>query len=449
MTIRRRITVAAAIAVAVTVVIVSVGAFIAARQQILQPIDESLEQRAQSITDVPSFFDRDGGRGPIGGLGNILFRPRAGDFDSVYYQVIFSDGSLLNIGEEELTLPVPEPDEVDPDEPVLRSIWVDDLHLRVVAVVQREFDVIVQIARPLTEADEALRDFAGMLALGGIVGIGLAIVLGTLVSRNAVRPIEDLRSQVSDIAQTQELGERIDVEGDDEVADLARAFNDLLAQLDASREQQVRLVRDAGHELRTPLTALRMNLEMLQRHDVEGEDRRVMIEAAHAEVAELSELVTEIVDLATDRYEEEPRSEVSLEQIVANVSERLDRRNGRLVVVESDGSVVDGRPEALERAVANIMSNADKWSPDGEPIHVRIDDGTVVIADRGPGIPEDDLPHVFERFYRSDAARTTPGSGLGLSIVDQIVSDHGGVVFARNSDNGGGAEVGFSLPAAH
>ena len=156
--------------------------------------------------------------------------------------------------------------------------------------------------------------------------------------------------------------------------------------------------------------------------------------------------MTEIVDLATDRYEEEPLSDVSLEELVVSVAERLERRNGRQVEMTSDASVVHGRPEALERAVANIIANADKWSPEGAPISVDIEDGSVTVEDAGPGIPDSDLAHVFERFYRADAARTTPGSGLGLSIVDQIVSDHHGAVFARNADSGSGAVVGFSLP---
>jgi two-component system sensor histidine kinase MprB len=446
MTIRRRITVASATAVAVTVVVMSIGAFIAARQNVLEPIDESLLERVDAITGAPSEFDRSFGRGSIGGFGIPLFRPRPGDFDSVYYQIIFPDGAMLNLGEDELVLPLPEVEDINQSEPKLRSIRVDDLHLRVVAVYQPDVDVIVQLARPLTEADETLRSLAGMLAVGSLAGIALAAGLGLLVSRNAVRPIEELRREVSEIAETQELGERIDVEGDDEVAELASAFNDLLAQLETSKDQQVRLVRDAGHELRTPLTALRMNLEILQRHEVSTEERATMLDAAHAEVEELSDLVAEIVDLATDRYEEEPMSEVALNEIVANVAERLERRNGRKVIVESDGTIVEGRPEALERAVTNIVANADKWSPDDAPIEVSVDEGTVTVTDAGPGIPDEDLPHVFDRFYRSAVARTTTGSGLGLSIVDQIVTDHGGEVFARNADPGPGAVVGFLLP---
>jgi len=130
------------------------------------------------------------------------------------------------------------------------------------------------------------------------------------------------------------------------------------------------------------------------------------------------------------------------------VAQRLERRNGRQVELSSDGSVVHGRPEALERAVANIMANADKWSPDEAAISVVVVDGSVTVTDSGPGIPESDLPFVFDRFYRADAARTTPGSGLGLSIVDQIVGDHGGTVFARNANSGSGAVVGFSIPVA-
>jgi two-component system sensor histidine kinase MprB len=445
MSIRRRITVASATAVAVTVVLMSVGAFIAARQQVLDPIDESLLDRADDLTGLSRSFDRGG---PVGGLGNLLFRPRAGDFDSVYYQLVFPDGSVLNVGEDGLVLPEPEPEDLESEDPQLRSIWVDGVHLRVVTATDDSIGVVVQIARPLTEADETLRDLAGMLALGSVAGIAIAALLGMLVSRNAVKPIEDLRLDVAAIAETQQLGDRIEVDGDDEVAELASAFNDLLTQLEMARAQQVRLVRDAGHELRTPLTALRMNLEILQRHEVPQVDRDHMIAAAHAEVEELSDLVTEIVDLATDRYEEEPISDVSLDELVASVAERLERRNGRHVEVTSDGSIVRGRPEALERAVANIVANADKWSPADAPIDVTIEDGRVAVTDHGPGIPESDLPHVFERFYRADAARTTPGSGLGLSIVDQIVGDHGGTVFASNSENGTGAVVGFAIPAS-
>ncbi|VAV89349.1 hypothetical protein MNBD_ACTINO01-632, partial [hydrothermal vent metagenome] len=233
-----------------------------------------------------------------------------------------------------------------------------------------------------------------------------------------------------------------------EIAELGRAFNQLLDEIQASREDQVRLVRDAGHELRTPLTALRTNIEILQRHEVDEEDRRAMLAAAHAEVEELSTLVTEVVDLATDRYEEEPTSSIVLGDVVASVAERIERRNGRRLEIADDGSLVVGKAAALERAITNIVTNADKWSPAGDTIRVAIAAGCVTVTDTGPGFEPDDIDHVFERFYRSSDARSTPGSGLGLAIVAQVALDHGGEVFARNRSDTSGAVVGLCLPGA-
>jgi two-component system sensor histidine kinase MprB len=169
-----------------------------------------------------------------------------------------------------------------------------------------------------------------------------------------------------------------------------------------------------------------------------------MLAAAHAEVEELSALVTEVVDLATDRYEEEPVGLVDLSELATSAAERLGRRRGREITVIADDSVVMGKRNAIERAVSNIIGNADKFSPPDAPVVLEIADGTVTVRDEGPGFDSHDLPHVFERFYRSDGARSRPGSGLGLSIVKQIVDDHGGEVFAKNRTNGG-AEVGFRL----
>ena len=227
MSIRRRITLVSAAAVAITVVVVSVGAFVAARQQILEPIDESLQRRAELIENIPG----DLARNPraLGGLTTALFRPLRGDFDAVYYQIIFPDGSVLNVGEDQLTLPPPPSDDLASDEPTLRTVWVDDVHLRIITVVTEDSGLVVQMARPLTEADQALSDFALMLAIGSLLGIGIAAGLGMLVSRSAVRPITDLRDDVAAVADTRALATRVDVgDSDDEVAELGRAFNDLL-----------------------------------------------------------------------------------------------------------------------------------------------------------------------------------------------------------------------------
>ena len=455
MSIKRRIALVSASAVAITVFLVSTAIYLGARSQILGPIDDSLGERALASAEIPTFalsgvyeIRPDGtirGRGPrLPRDLEAAFGRFAPEFDATYIQII-GPSAIINIGSDSLVLPQPNPASIT-DEVLFRSAWVGGTHMRIATVAIPEDDLIIQVARPLSEADESLHRIALLLAAVGALGILLAGGLGLVVARSAVKPISDLEESIAGIAESRDLDERLEVDGDDEVAQLANAFNALLAELQSARAQQTRLVRDAGHELRTPLTALRTNLELLQRHDVPAEERRRMLDAANAEVMELSTLVGEVVDLATDRYEDEPTSSVLLSEIAESVAERQRRRNDREVTVVADDSVVEGKPAAIERAIANIVTNAHKFSPPGEPIVVSISAATVTVTDRGPGISEGDLPHVFERFYRSADARSTTGSGLGLSIVDQIVTDHGGTVFARNRSGGSGSEVGFTIP---
>lgn len=445
MTIRRRIALVSATAVAVAVILIALGAFVGVKRQVLGQVDESLLQRADLINDLrPNALFNILGIARVDTPRNRIAPPRPGDFDSSYYQVILGDGRVVNIGDDELALPEPDAADLDPHQVTLRSEWVDDVHLRIATVVRSQGDVVVQIARPLSEVDALLARLALLLLVGGVVGVALAAGLGLVIAKQAIEPIYALKTRVGEIAETQSFTERVEVSGSDEVAELSREFNLLLDELESSKDQQVRLVRDAGHELRTPLTALRTNIEVLQRHEMDASERAALLSAAHDEVGELASLVTEVVDLATDRYEEEAVGSVALADVATVVTERFSDRRGREIVVTSDDSVVMGKHLALERALSNIVGNADKFSPSDAPISVEILDGTITVRDEGPGFERDDLPYIFERFYRSDSARSQPGSGLGLSIAKQIVDDHGGHVFARNGSDGG-AEVGFEL----
>ncbi len=305
---------------------------------------------------------------------------------------------------------------------------------------------IVQIARPLTEVDATLSGLAAVLLLVGVVGTLLAGAIGLVIARSALKPIDDLTNAAEHVAETQDLEARIDVETQDEVGRLASSFNAMLAALEDSRAQQRRLVRDAGHELRTPLTALRTNIELLARsRDLPDRQRRELLDAATAEVEELSALVAEVVDLASDRYAEEPIVAVRLDDVVATSVERFRRRTGRTVELDLESTWIEGRPVALDRAVTNLLDNAGKWGPDDASIHVSVADGTVQVSDAGPGIDDADKPFVFERFYRSPKARSLPGSGLGLSIVKQIVDDLDGEVAVTDRERGG-ATVAIQLP---
>jgi len=447
MTIRRRIALVSAVAVAITIVLISIGTFLGARRQIVSQIDESLLARAAVVDRL-----RPGALFAVLGIERVdvqrerIVPPGVADFDASYYQVIFRNGGVVNAGAEDLVLPKPTRGDLNPDEPMLRSEWVDGVHLRIVTIRPNEGEVVLQIGRALTEADAAMARLSVLLLVGGVVGIALAAGFGLLVASQAVKPIDSLAKAVGTIAETQTFSERVAVVGNDEVAELSREFNLLLDELESAKQEQVRLVRDAGHELRTPLTALRTNLEVLQRHEVGPEQHARILGAAHGEVEELASLVAEVVDLATDRYEEEAVGSVDLGDVVETVAARIEKRRGRVVEVSSDGSIVTGKRQALERAVSNVVGNADKFSPAQAAVSVDVAEGVVIVSDNGPGFDEQDLPYVFERFYRSDTARSQPGSGLGLSIVKQIVDDHNGEVFARNRPTGSGAEVGFAIP---
>ena len=304
----------------------------------------------------------------------------------------------------------------------------------------------ILFGRDITDDAKILDELRRRIVVLGFALAGAAAAAGWFIAGRTIRPLGALNDAARHVADTQDLSAPIAVERDDEVGQLASSFNTMLTALRESRDQQHRLVMDASHELRTPLTSLRTNIEVLQRRpDMESADREALLEDVHIELRELTSLVGELVDLATDRRSEEPVVSADLGDLVATVVQRARRRTGRTIELDADASTVTARVGQVERAIANLIDNADKWSPPHTAIEVTVRDGTVTVLDRGPGIAEEDLPHVFERFYRSDEARALPGSGLGLAIVAQIAAAHAGSVQAINRP-GGGAAVSVSFP---
>jgi two-component system sensor histidine kinase MprB len=287
-------------------------------------------------------------------------------------------------------------------------------------------------------------------AIAGLLVLAAAAT-GWFLAGRAVEPLAELTGRAEHIARTEDLSAPVDVDRADEIGRLASAFSAMIGALRESRDQQQRLVADAGHEFRTPLTALRTNLETLQRRRNDLSDDQVgeLVEAALGESIELTNLATELVDLSTDVTSTgEPIRRIDLGEIATAVAERFANRTPDPIEVSGQGGDVEVRVSQIDRAISNLLANALAWNRPGEAITVLLDGGTCVVRDRGPGIPEPDLQLVFDRFHRSDSARSRPGSGLGLSIVRHIVESHDGEVFARNADEGG-AEVGFTLPATH
>jgi two-component system sensor histidine kinase MprB len=326
---------------------------------------------------------------------------------------------------------------------------VGGVHLRVLSARLPHGEVL-QIVRPLTDVDGTLRSLAWVLGAITLGGIGLAAGLGLLVARGALRPVRRLTDTAEHVAATQDLSHRLPARGHDELDRLGTSFNTMLAALEASREAQHQLVADASHELRTPLTSVRTNVELLARapHLPEAERERI-VTSVTAQVQELSVLVGDLVDLARPSANGGERSEededLRLDVMVGNVvDEARAHAADREFVVEAEACIVRGSRPRLHRAVRNLLDNAVKWGPPGAPIEVVVCRGEVVVRDHGPGIADDDLPHVFDRFYRAPSARGLPGSGLGLAFVRQVAEAHGGTVRAEPAD-GGGARLRLCL----
>jgi two-component system sensor histidine kinase MprB len=310
---------------------------------------------------------------------------------------------------------------------------------------------VLQLALPLHDLNRTLGKLAFILFLVAVCGVGLALILGYLVARSSLAPVERLTRAAEHVAATQDLEATIEVTGDDELARLATSFNAMLAALAASRRQQAQLVADAGHELRTPLTSLRTNIEVLMKiRDLPEADRQALLADVTAQLVELTTLVGDVVELAREDEQQPEPQDLRLDLIVDRAIERARRRAPSIRFDASiEQGMVRGQPALLERAILNVFDNATKWSPPDARIEVWLarngPDWTLQVRDHGPGIAPDDLPHVFERFYRAPTARALPGSGLGLAIVAQVVQSHGGSV-AVFSPHDGGTLVVITLP---
>jgi two-component system sensor histidine kinase MprB len=303
-----------------------------------------------------------------------------------------------------------------------------------------------QVALPLAQTDNTLSHLRLVLAIVSLGGIALAAALGLLVSRAALLPVRRLTGAAERVARTQDLGHRIEESDRDELGRLAVSFNTMLAALERSRLAQRQLVSDASHELRTPLTSVQANLDALALGErLSPAERARVIAAAQAQLRELTVLVGDLSDLSrteTDQIEiEDVRLDLAAAGAVARA--RLHAPACRFAL-DTRPCLVRAAPARLDRAISNLLDNACKWDPGGT-VEVAVRPGRLEVRDHGPGIDTEDLPRVFDRFYRAAAARGRPGSGLGLAIVRLLAESHGGSVHATN-DPGGGARLTIELP---
>ncbi|CCH27989.1 HAMP domain-containing sensor histidine kinase [Saccharothrix espanaensis] len=434
---RARVTLLAAFCVAGVVGVVSLGAYMTVSSNLDDQLNLGLRQRADAAVVAPR-VNTDVTQIP----GAFL---AAGD---VRIGLLTSDGQML-YPKGTVAPPSSAGDLEVARGQKTENLWNDTRSGFRVISVQYEDGRAMVIAQSMKPLDTTLGKLSVVLFVISGIGVLVAAAAGTAVARTGLRPVQRLTEATERVALTGDL-RPIPVTGDDELARLTQRFNAMLVAVADSQERQRRLVADAGHELRTPLTSMRTNLELLlasERPDLptlSDEDKAEINTDVRAQLDELTTLIGDLVELAREDAPQVVHEPVDLVEVVERALDRARRRapgDVRFDVRLQPWSLL-GDSSALERAVLNLLDNAVKFSPAGGVVRLelrQVGDGSVAleVADSGPGIADDDLPHVFERFYRSSEARTLPGSGLGLAIVKQAAERHGGAAYAGRAPEGG------------
>jgi signal transduction histidine kinase len=346
--------------------------------------------------------------------------------------------------------------------PVFRSTFIEEVHLRVLSVpvvIGNRPIGTLQLATSLVVVDATLRGLVTVLLLGSVIALAIAGVVGWLTTRRALAPLEAVTQTALQITRADDLSRRISYQGppDDEVGQLILAFNQTLARLENLFDSQKRFIADVGHELRTPLTVIKGNVDLMRRFGESDDEFLIGIEN---EVEWLTRLVGDLLLLAQAESGKLPL-DIRLIELDTLVLEALNqmrvlaRDKLELKLGEIDQVLVCGDQDRLKQVLVNLISNAINYTPSGGVVTIGLgkvsDQANLTIHDTGPGIPSEDLPHIFERFYQGEKSRTRSrngkGFGLGLSIAYWIVRNHDGMIEVE-SNEGQGTTFRVQLPLA-
>jgi two-component system, OmpR family, sensor histidine kinase MprB len=448
MSFRDRLVLLSATAVAVAVIVASGVVYLVVRNQLRGQVDDQLRSLVADVRPPHAISN------PFTGQSVLILPPTPLGGAEGYAQIVQRDGTVVKPSGAKVDLPIDQRTfqvAAGDKGAFFRDTEIGGEHARMYTrrlVEAGDSGMAVQGVTTLEHVDSTLGRLTVALLLVSLGGIAIAVWLGWLVARAALRPVRTLTSAAEHVARTRDLSRRIEADGTDELSRLGASFNTMLEALDESQRAQRQLVADASHELRTPLTSLRTNMEVLTEVDaLPRQDRERLLHDVVAQLDELTVLVTDLVDLARGDEPPEIMQDVRLDLLVAEAVQRAQRHAGdKRFTTDLQPSLVLGVPGRLDRAVTNLLDNAAKWSPPGGEIEISVRDGEVSVRDHGPGIDEADLPFVFDRFYRAPMARGLPGSGLGLAIVRQVAASHGGEVVAESAESGG-ARMRLRIPA--
>jgi two-component system sensor histidine kinase MprB len=438
-TLRTRLAVAAALGVLVVVGLVSVVLYLSYAASLRARVDADLVNTAQQTSSIAQKVKQSAATD--GGTPDITKPVTVGSTEIQLFPGPVAVGQPTQfgpLGSRDIAVA----DHTDPAYFADASAGGIRSRVYTAAIPDADSGGLVRVSRALDADEGALRNAALLLTALTVVAAGLTYALARLFAGRVLRPVGDLTAAAEHVTRTQDLSARLGVRGTDEIGRLGASFDAMLAALDESATAQRQLVADASHELRTPLTSLITNLELLEDgRGVADPQAPTLVRAARDQASELDDLVTDLLDLARYRESSPHREETRLDLLVLGVIDRM--RHRCRVQADLRACVVDVDPAAVERAVANLIDNAVKWSAPDDPVHVTVAGGRVTVTDHGPGIAEQDLPHIFERFYRAPAARGMPGAGLGLAIVGQVATAHHASVTVDTGPQGSSFVLAF------
>ena len=443
LTLKSRFTLVAAGAVAAVALVITAVAFVAIRTDLQNQVQQEVASRAASVARQAGQF-----RGHI--PSDWLPEHSAG-FGVTYTQLVTSSGQV-RAPRGDARLLVPSAQAVAVAAGHAASFYstprINGVRAMVLTAPLAP-GLAMQVAEPLTATDSEVASVGATLAALSAAGVLLATLLGWAVARTGLAPVTRLASVAEEVSLTGDPGRRVEVGRRDELGRLATSFNAMLGALQRSLDAQRRLVSDASHELRTPLASMRVNVDLLTDNpDLPAAERQEVLLRVGDQVAELSRLVASVTDLARGEPPAAARAPLRLDTVAADALDAARRDWPKTDFTAGlDACTAVGSVERLRVAVKNLLDNAVKFGPPEGPVEVRLTDGVLTVRDHGPGIDAEDLPFVFDRFYRAPSSRSAPGSGLGLAVVREIAHGHGGTITAEPAPDGG-TVMRLTLPTA-
>ena len=465
MTLRFKIALALGILAGFSTISFSTIAYIATRNRLMSTVDSYLNQSARQLAKRPRLLPESlagpsrAELGPTAGPGSSRSIPQGSQIplkdrptapptilDSLITQVENNTGTII-YDSSNVKLPI------DArivgmakrgGHPFLETVITRGVQYRMISLA-RPLGGAFQIAQSEAEDQKTLSELKVWFAeLSGVV-VAIACLIGWLVAKQISNPLTRLTRATEEAKDSKEFKIPFGSSRRDEAGILARSMQEMVDALDRSTEVQNQLVQDVSHELRTPLTSVTTNIQLLQKYPgLDDQARSKILSDLSHEVGELSGLVNEIVELAINQRPHEEVTQINLNALASRVASKMTSRTGREVNVDGQVSIVRAREGRIERALTNLVDNAIKFSPQQSTVDIIVRESSIEVNDKGPGIPLDQREQIFDRFYRCETARAMPGSGLGLSIVKKVASEHGGVCYV-DSREGGGTVIGFTI----